>query len=378
MSEPRLRVSYILTLPIGDDPEARARAIALEQTVELPAGAFPDAVGESVVGRVEAVEVSSRQHAQRVRAAISYGPEVIGSDLLQLVNVVFGNVSLQSGIRVAAIDWMPQTPPWLDGPRFGIEGLRELCREPERPLVATALKPVGLAPAELARLCGEFARAGIDIIKDDHGLVQQATAPLADRLALCQEAVAEANAATGGASLYFPNLTVEVPSLEERLAWALDAGCRGCMVSPLLSGLDTVRRIAQTDPGLAILAHPALSGAYFGTEHGVAPEVLLGQLFRWAGADGVIYPNVGGRFAFRQADCDAINFQLRSEVAGLRSAFPVPAGGLDVQSLGEWVDRYGSDTIFLIGGDLYRRADLGTAARQLMDSVRRHWVARRH
>jgi len=32
------------------------------------------------------------------------------------------------------------------------------------------------------------------------------------------------------------------------------------------------------------MSHPALAGAFFRPDHGFAPEVLLGELFRWPGA----------------------------------------------------------------------------------------------
>lgn len=37
-------------------------------------------------------------------------------------------------------------------------------------------------------LAGTFARAGLDIIKDDHGIADQARAPFAERVVACQRA----------------------------------------------------------------------------------------------------------------------------------------------------------------------------------------------
>src|SRR3989442_11321806 len=77
------------------------------------------------------------------------------------------------------------------------------------------------------------------------------------------------------------------------------------------------------------MAHPSLAGAFFHADHGIAPEVLLGDIFRVAGSDAVIYPNVGGRFTFSEATCASINDRLRRPLGEVRPAFPVPAGGLD-------------------------------------------------
>ena len=55
-------------------------------------------------------------------------------------------------------------------------------------------KPQGFAPAQLAVIAATFARAGVDVVKDDHGLADQAAAPFGDRVLAVQRAVDEANA----------------------------------------------------------------------------------------------------------------------------------------------------------------------------------------
>jgi ribulose-bisphosphate carboxylase large chain len=59
------------------------------------------------------------------------------------------------------------------GPRFGAAGLREVLGVPRGPLLCTALKPMGSTVAALAEMAYAFAKGGIDIIKDDHGLANQ-------------------------------------------------------------------------------------------------------------------------------------------------------------------------------------------------------------
>jgi ribulose-bisphosphate carboxylase large chain len=246
--------------------------------------------------------------------------------------------------------------------------LRALTMAGERPLLCTALKPVGLSARELAERAADFARGGIDIIKDDHGLADQPTAPFAERLARCQEVIERVNATHGTRALYFPNVTAPAARLRERLDAARAAGCRGVLVSPWLVGLDTLRLI-RDDYGLAILAHPALTGSLFGRSAGIAPELVLGDLFRLAGADAVIYPNTGGRFDFSAAICERLNHHLRRPLGGALPAMPVPAGGMNVRSAAHWARRYGPDTMLLIGGSLYAQGDLVAGAAALRRAV---------
>lgn len=248
--------------------------------------------------------------------------------------------------------------------------MRDLAGAADRPLLCAAAKPMGLSSGALAMLCGAFARAGIDIVKDDHGLTNQPTAPFEERVRRCQDAVDAANRETGGRTLYFPNVTAPLDAVAARLECAARAGCRGVIVSPMLVGMDTVRWIADVSE-LAVFSHPTFTGVLFHPEHGITPEILYGQLFRLAGSDGVIYTNAGGRFPFAEEVCEGINTHLREPMGALKPAFPVAGGGVDIQRVPYWIDRYGNDMVFLIGSSLYAQSDLEQAARELVEAVGR-------
>lgn len=362
----RLTVTYHLA---GSSRTAAAKAsdIAFEQTVELAPDVVPPEIAARVAGRVESLKPLGRS---RSAAVISFDPALVCGDLPQLLNLLFGNISLKSGILVADIAWPQGLLRALGGPAFGIPGVRDLTGVKSRPLLCTALKPLGLSATRLATLAYQFALAGIDIIKDDHSLVDQPAAPFRERVDQCQEAVTLANRETGGHALYFPNVTGSPPDLTDRAAFARRVGCRGVVVNALPAGLGTVRGLGAA--GLAVMSHPSLAGVFFRPDHGIAPEVLLGDVFRLAGSDAVIYPNVGGRFTFTQATCIGINARLRRPLGPVAPAFPMPAGGIDAARVPHWIERYGADTIFLLGGSLYRQPDLARAAERLVEAVRRH------
>jgi ribulose-bisphosphate carboxylase large chain len=361
-----LRVTYHLACS-SRAAVAKARDLAFEQTVELSEKAVAPEIAARSVGRVESVEPLGRG---RSRAVVSFDPVVVGGDLPQLLNLLFGNISLKTGILIAGIEWPDELLAALGGPRLGIAGVRELTGLRGRPLLCTALKPLGLSAAELAGRAYLFARAGVDLLKDDHSIGDQAFAPFRERVERCQEAVARANREAGRNTLYFPNVTGGLPALFERAEFARQAGCRGAIVNALPAGLGAVGAIAAA--GLAVMSHPSLAGAFFHADHGIAPSVLLGDLFRVAGSDAVIYPNVGGRFTFSEATCVAINARLRQPLGIMSPAFPVPAGGIEAARVPHWIERYGVDTIFLVGGSLYGQPDLAAAAGRLVEAVRRH------
>jgi ribulose-bisphosphate carboxylase large chain len=362
----RIRITYELTLREGERAEARAREIALEQTVELPDGCYPDGIEEAVVGRLEDLEELG---GGRWSLTLSYAPVLVGSEAPQLLNLLFGNVSMYPGTRVTDLELPPSVVGYFPGPRHGIAGVQAACGAPQgRPLLCTAAKPVGLSPAELAGICKSLALGGIDVVKDDHGVTDQATAPFRERVERCQAAVEEANAETGHSTLYFPNVTASVSELPERVVLARSLGCRGVLVSPFITGLDTVRWLAA-ESEMIVATHPTLSGSLLTEGHGVASDLMLGLILRLLGADAVIYVNAGGRFPVGEAECEAINARLRQPYHGLAPALPVPGGGVDVARVPYWVDRYGSDVMFLIGSSLYAQGDVEAATRKLVDTV---------
>ncbi|MEZ5333329.1 MAG: RuBisCO large subunit C-terminal-like domain-containing protein [Thermoanaerobaculia bacterium] len=362
----RLRAAFELRCPPGESPEERARSIAVEQTVEIPEGCFSEEVEARVVARLEELEpLADGRH----RAVLSYPVRDVGPRIGQLVNLLFGNISMHRGIRLVAVEWPEEILAAFPGPSFGIPGLREATGVRQRPLVCAAVKPLGLSAEELARDAAAFARGGVDLVKDDHSLDDQPElAPFCERVARCQEAVSRANEQTGGGTFYVPNLGGTPDQLIERVEWLRGLGVRGVMVCPLIQGLDVVRWLAD-ESGLFVLGHPSFTGSLLGEEHGIAAPLLYGHLLRLAGCDGVIFVNAGGRFAWSGERCDAIARALREPLGEVRPAFPVPAGGMDVRRAPEWVAHYGRDTMVLIGGSLYQQGDLAAASAALVASL---------
>src|ERR1700745_1007831 len=97
-----LRISYHVNGADERAAVARAREIALEQTVELAADALSAGVVGGIVGRVGAVEPLGEG---RWSTVIAYDPAVVSGEIPQLLNLLFGNVSMQGGIVVASVEW---------------------------------------------------------------------------------------------------------------------------------------------------------------------------------------------------------------------------------------------------------------------------------
>ncbi len=335
----------------------KALDICQEQTVEFPVDLLPGGdIRAQVLGRLESLTQLDETTAI---AEISYAVETTGLELVQLLNVLFGNSSMKPGIRVQEVRLSPTLLRSFRGPRFGQSGLREMFHAPTRPLLCTALKPMGLSPQALADQAYRCALGGIDIIKDDHGLADQSFATFRERALRCAEAVAEANHRTGMRCVYAPNVSAPADRVLEYAHYAKSVGAGALLVAPGLVGADTVRLLASDDTlALPILAHPALQGSFVTCpDSGMSHGMVFGFLPRLMGADATIYPNYGGRFAFTRDECREIADACNAPLGTIRTIFPTPGGGMSLERVPEMLALYGRDVIFLIGGGLHRRSD---------------------
>lgn len=367
-TENRFTVTYRVQ-GAADEIAARADAIRFEQTVEFPMDLTPERIVEASVGRVvEIAPAAAGGHS----VVISYPSAIVGKELTQFLNVIFGNTSIQPGVRVERFDLPPEMLVGCRGPRFGRQGLRTLLDAARRPLLCTALKPMGLSARELADQARQFALGGIDIIKDDHGLADQAFSPFGERVRACAKAVAEANARTGFNSIYMPNVTAPHDQVVDRAHLAKAYGAGGILISPGLTGFDAARRLADDDQlALPIMSHPALLGSFTASpDNGISHYALYGQINRLAGIDAVVFPSWGGRFAFTRDECLSIAAGTTDRLGSLAPIFPAPGGGMKRDRVEEMREAYGSDVIFLIGGDLHRpTSDLAANSRRFRDLV---------
>ena len=348
----RFSVTYRL---FGSEKEARAKAedICIEQTVEFPGDLVPEGIiRDHVFGKIESV---SRWDAKSYKAIISFAVEITAGELTQFLNVVFGNISIKPGIRMERVNFTNPLLRFFRGPRFGMEGLRKLLDVPHRPLLSTALKPMGLSSKELADFAYQFTLGGMDLIKDDHGLSNQSCSPFEERVGLCADAVRKGNQDTGQRTIYVANITAPQSAVMKRARFAKQAGAGGLMVAPGLIGMDLMRELADDDSiSLPILSHPALQGSFVTGTSGIAHGVIFGQLARLAGADATIFPNFGGRFSFSREECREIVNAAQEPMGQLKAVLPAPGGGMSLSRVPDMLETYGKDLIFLIGGGLFK------------------------
>lgn len=366
---------YRIARPATDDKhwaESGARAIALEQTVEVPA-----ALAESVahmVGTVQHIE----QDADAALVDIAYPAHLASEQVGQLFNLAYGNVSLYDRVRLVDLRIPDGLADTIGGPRFGLAGVRARCGVYDRPLLATVIKPRGASAERFRSIAEGFARAGGDILKDDQNLVHRSLDDFRHHVENCAMGVTAGNAAGGHHCLYFPHLAGSPERLSAQAEFIAGLGLPGFLICPMVTGLEAAKAIAA-DHDLIMMAHPALAGAYTEPEqHGIALPVLQGTLYRLAGADISIFPGPGGRISNADERCHRTIAALTEPLGSLAPSLPCPAGGKRLEEIPHLAAAYGEDAMLLFGGDLLGYdEDPQRATAVFLQALNRHFDERR-
>ncbi|MDR3375690.1 MAG: ribulose 1,5-bisphosphate carboxylase, partial [Ancalomicrobiaceae bacterium] len=153
----RFSVTYRIFSGSLQEATDRAAGVTLEQTVEVPRDVVPHGYIEDVIlGRVEAI---TPEDEGIYCARISYSPDSVGNDLPQLLNVIFGNSSIQKGLKVVGLELDEVLAKRFPGARFGIAGVRTRANRPRGGLICPVIKPQGSDVATLADLAYTCALA---------------------------------------------------------------------------------------------------------------------------------------------------------------------------------------------------------------------------
>lgn len=216
----------------------------------------------------------------------------------------------------------------FEGPRFGLEGLRELAGVRGRPFVWGVIKPnIGLPIDAFAAIGYEALAGGADVVKDDEMLADPPYSPLRNRARAVFDGVRRAAAETGEGKLFFANITDEVDRLLalHDAVHALGGRHAGIMLNALPVGLSACRMVAR-HTRVPMVAHFDLIAAFSRIPgHGISERVMT-RLQRLAGFDAIIMPGLGGRMHTTNEEVVANVRACLEPMGPIRPVLPIPGG----------------------------------------------------
>ncbi|MGO4183128.1 2,3-diketo-5-methylthiopentyl-1-phosphate enolase [Paenibacillus sp. TAF43_2] len=352
------------------DFNKKALSIAVGLTVgswtELPEA--QKANMEKHLGKVLSVTVHEPENAvpgeRYADIRIAYPDINFSRDLPALLVTVFGKLSMDGKIKLMDLDVSEDFASAFPGPKFGLNGVRDLLGVHDRPLLMSIFKSV--VGYDLANLQDQFykqALGGVDLIKDDEILFENPLTPLEKRVEACMDAARRAEAETGQKLLYAVNLTGPTSALAANARKAIDAGANALLFNVLAYGYDVLHELSSDKSiNIPIAAHPAMAGAMYPSPHyGISASLLLGKLMRLAGADLVLFPSPYGSVVMPKEENLAVKEALLAPLHGLKTSFPVPSAGIHPGLVPLILKDFGTDVVVNAGGGIHGHA-MGTAA----------------
>jgi 2,3-diketo-5-methylthiopentyl-1-phosphate enolase len=360
----------------------KAQSIAVGLTVgswtELPEAA--KAQMQKHLGQVVSIDIHEPEGLQPgerfADITIAYPDVNFSRDIPAFLVTAFGKLSMDGKIKLIDIAPSDDFLSAFPGPKFGIQGVRDLLGVQDRPLVMSIFKSViGYDLDNLREQFLQQALGGVDLIKDDEILFENPLTPLERRVEACVSAAREAERATGQKLIYFTNLTGSTFELKANAKRAIAAGANGLLFNVLAYGFDALAELAK-DPDIhvPIAAHPAMAGALYPSPHyGVAAPVLLGKLMRIAGADLSLFPSPYGSVVMPKAENLAVLEALLTPTLPQKPSFPVPSAGIHPGLSPLIMGDFGPDVVVNAGGGVHGHpggaAAGGRAFRQAVDAV---------
>jgi len=378
--------TYMVSFPAGVPIPRLAPALAIEQST----GTWVPVPGETpevrcrhvakVIGVYEVPDfeftVPSDVETRNYIIQIAYPQVNIGPQIPMLLTTVVGNISMAGQLKVLDIRFPRKFVEGFQGPRFGIQGIRELLGVPDRPLLNNMIKPcTGYTPEVGVELFRAAALGGCDIIKDDELIANASFNQIQKRVKLYMAAERQVYEETGEHTLYTVNVTDEVPQVFENARRAVELGCNAIMVNYLATGFPVLRALAE-DPAVnvPILGHMDVAGAfYMSPYHGVSSHLVLGKLPRLAGADIVVFPAPYGKAPVIKDKFVAVARNLSFPLYDVKPTFPMASGGITPSMVPKVMQDLGNDVVIGSGGGIHAHPQGpvagGRAFRQAIDAT---------
>lgn len=369
-----LIATYMVGAGKDVDPIVKAASLGIEQTtgswVDVPAET--DDVREKYAAKVMGVyEVPDYENLTNVQEGLRYYimriayPAVnIDDNIPLLLGTIGGNITALPYFKILDVEFPKSFLAKFKGPKFGIQGVREMLGVVDRPLVNNMIKPcTGYTPDVGAELFYEAALGGIDIIKDDELLGgDRDFNTIEERAKKNMDAAVKADAKKGEKTMFALNITDEVGRLKENAMKAIKAGANCLLVNTFGIGLSALRMLAE-DPDIKvpIMSHMCFSGVWTKSPYQGISSNLLTKLTRICGADIILIECPYGKFDLVRNKNIKSTLACTSKIYDIKTALPFYGGGLIPGLIPTVMEDAGNDCLLGAGAAVHAHP-MGPAA----------------
>ena len=372
--ESDLLVWFYAEPPEGKDMRYVADRIAEESSIGTWTDLktlLPD-IWEKLRARVYKID-SERKYVKIAYPLELFEVENMPAILASVAGNVFGMKSVEN-LRVLDIRFPRELIEKYPGPKYGVQGVREMTKVYDRPFLGTIIKPkIGLPAKMHAEVAYEAWVGGLDIVKDDENLASQDFNRFEDRLALTLEKKDLAEEETGEKKIYLVNITAPYKEMIRRAELVQDSGNEFVMIDVVIAGFSAVQSYRQEGFRMAIHAHRAMHAAITrNPRHGIT-MLTLAKVYRLLGVDNLHIGTAVGKMEGSAEEISSIREEIQLEDVpatetrfeqkwhGMNPVLAVASGGLHPGHVPAVVDILGKDIVIQAGGGVHGHPE-GTRA----------------
>jgi ribulose-bisphosphate carboxylase large chain len=286
-------------------------------------------------------------------------PQILSS----VAGNIFGMKSVKN-LKLTDIHFPGQIVKSFYGPLYGIEGIRNLLKVKNRPLVGTIVKPkLGLNEKEHAQVAYNAWIGGCDIVKDDENLSSMSFNKFEDRILETLKMRDLAEEKTGEKKIYMPNITAETQEMVRRARFVKQQGGEYIMVDIISCGWSSLQTLREENQKLKLVIHAHRAGYAAlsrNPKHGIS-MLVIAKIARLIGVDQLHIGTIIGKMETPEAEVLAINKAITEKQFGINSVFAVCSGGLQPGHAPYIMKALGKDIILQFGGGIHGHP-LGTRA----------------
>lgn len=278
---------------------------------------------------------------------------------MMLLSIAGNCFAYSKKIRLLDVAFPKKMVKNFSGPKFGVEGIRELLGIKERPLSLHIIKPkMGMTPKQTAEQVYQTALGGADMAKDDEMTSDTYNNNFKERLKYVMDAIHRAEQKTGKKMIYFCSITDEVSKLHEKALEACRLGANGILIA-YSAGLSAIREITS-DPEINVPVMVHNSHMIASIDRISWP--VFTKLIRLCGADQTLTPTYWSSIPMVSLE-EGIRCQqvAQAPLFGFKKMWSMPAAGTYPGLAPVLIAEYGKDIIIPSGGGMLGHPDGYTA-----------------
>lgn len=385
-----IKVTYRIETPLRLDVAARTLAAVQSIGTGTMGKDDYDRIAQRHSAKVLEVAPIRGRHARKLPARDSVGRSTIkaarvtiafphinfGPKIPNLLSAIAGELfemNIFTAAKIVNVEFPDSFLKGFPGPKFGIDGCREILGVYGRPIIGGIVKPcVGLSADRIAELAEEGFSGGLDFIKDDELLGDTAYNSVEERVEKVTEALMRAERRTGEKKMYAFNVTGRLDRIRQLHDVIVDGGGKCIMINAAAVGIEAMRELAEYTK-VPIHCHRTFAAVWTRSPFIGMSFPVLTKIFRLCGADQIHCGAIQGKLY--ESDDEVISNidACISEWGGMRRSLPISSGGqwagkapINAEKIGHY------DFMHLSGAGTYSHPDGPAAGAR---SIRQAWDA---